>query len=148
MTSDVLTSTPPAPAAQTTRTARLPWWLYALAAYSLLLGLVTAIPQIYYVLFSFHLVPIGPHANPLGEVWYWYTYTGDNSYLKPDSGIFARAINDAFVLGPLYTATAVGLILRRGWVIPVGLITAGRSSTPSSTSSSANSILACHQSPT
>lgn len=94
-----------------------------LAAFSLLLGIVTAIPQFYYVLFGLHLVPIGPNTNPLGEVWYSYILVGDNSYSKVDPGIFAGAIEDAFLLGPLYIATSIGLFSRRGWVIPVGLMT-------------------------
>jgi hypothetical protein len=102
---------------------RRPLWLSILACFSLLLGIVTTIPQFYYVLFGLHLVPIGPNTNPLGEVWYSYILNGDNSYLKVDSGILAGAVEDAFLLGPLYIATGVGLWLRRPWVIPVGLIT-------------------------
>ena len=48
---------------------------------------------------------------------------GDNRYLKVDAGVLAGAVEDAFLLGPLYVATGVGLWLRRPWVIPVGLIT-------------------------
>ncbi|HEX6819985.1 MAG TPA: hypothetical protein VF120_16540 [Ktedonobacterales bacterium] len=97
--------------------------LDVLAGFSLLLGIVTAIPQFYYVLFGLHLVPIGPNTNPLGEIWYSYILVGDNSYLKVDPGIFAGAIEDAFLLGPLYLATGIGLLGRRAWVIPVGLMT-------------------------
>jgi hypothetical protein len=94
-----------------------------LAAYSLLLGVVTLVPQFYYVLFALHLVPIGPNSNPLGEVWYWYILNGDNTYQKVDPGTLAGAVEDAFLLGPLYLATGIGLLVRRPWVIPVGLIT-------------------------
>lgn len=94
-----------------------------LAGFSLLLGIVTAIPQFYYVLFGLHLVSIGPNTNPLGEVWYSYILVGDNSYSKVDPGIFAGAVEDAFLLGPLYFATGIGLLQRRAWVIPVGLMT-------------------------
>lgn len=107
-------------------TGRRPPWLTFLAAFSLLLGVVTTIPQCYYVLYAFGLVTIGPHSNPLGQVWFWYILNGDNSYLvthKVDAGIFAGAIEDAFLLGPLYLATGIGLLLRRAWVIPVGLMT-------------------------
>src|SRR6476659_193547 len=97
--------------------------LYVLAGFSLLLGVVTAIPQFYYVLFGLHLVPIGPNTNPLGEVWYAYILHGDNSYQKVDPGIFAGAIGDAFLLGPGYLATGIGLLQRRAWVVPVGLMT-------------------------
>ena len=104
-------------------TNRRPLWLSILAGFSLLLGIVTTIPQFYYVLFSLHLVTIGPNSNPLGQIWYSYILNGDNRYLKVDSGILAGAVEDAFLLGPLYVSTGVGLWLRRPWVIPVGLIT-------------------------
>ncbi len=105
------------------QTSRRPLWLSILAVFSLLLGIVTAIPQFYYVLFGLHLVTIGPNSNLLGQVWYSYILNGDNSYQKVDSGILAGAVEDAFLLGPLYIATGVGLWLRRSWVIPVGLMT-------------------------
>jgi hypothetical protein len=93
-----------------------------LARYSLL-GIVTPIPQLYYVLFALGVVDIGPHSNPLGQVWFWYILNGDNSYRHVDPGTLAGAVEDAFLLGPLYLATGVGLWLRRAWVIPVGLMT-------------------------
>jgi hypothetical protein len=102
---------------------RSPSWLYVLAGFSLLLGIVTAIPQFYYVLFALHWVSIGPNSNPLGQVWFWYILNGDNSYHKVDPGILAGAIEDAFLLGPLYVATGIGLLTRQRWVIPVGLCT-------------------------
>jgi hypothetical protein len=105
------------------RTNRRPLWLSILACYSILLGIITAIPQFYYVLFAFHLVTIGPNSNPLGQIWYTYILNGDNSYRKVDPGTLAGAVEDAFLLGPLYIATGIGLWLRRPWVIPVGLIT-------------------------
>jgi hypothetical protein len=105
------------------RASGRPLWLSILAGFSLLLGIVTTIPQFYYVLFAFHLVTIGPKSNLLGQVWYSYILNGDNSYLKVDSGILAGAVEDAFLLGPLYAATGVGLWLRRPWVIPAGLMT-------------------------
>ncbi len=105
------------------RTAKRPLWLSILAGFSLLLGIITAIPQFYYVLFGLHLVTIGPNSNVLGYVWYSYILNGDNSYLKVDPGILAGAVEDAFLLGLLYFATGVGLWLRRSWVIPVGLMT-------------------------
>lgn len=49
------------------RTTRRPLWLSILAGFSLLLGIVTAIPQFYYVLFALHLVTIGPNSNLLGQ---------------------------------------------------------------------------------
>ncbi len=104
-------------------TGRRLLWLAILACFSLLLGIVTAIPQFYYVLFALHLVTIGPNSNLLGQVWYSYILNGDNSYQKVDPGILAGAVEDAFLLGPLYLATGIGLWLRRPWVIPVGLIT-------------------------
>lgn len=103
--------------------SRRPFWLSILACFSLLLGIVTTIPQFYYVLFALHLVTIGPRSNLLGQVWYAYILNGDNSYLKVDAGTLAGAVEDAFLLGPLYIATGIGLWLRRPWVIPVGLIT-------------------------
>ncbi|HEX9130990.1 MAG TPA: hypothetical protein VF844_01720 [Ktedonobacteraceae bacterium] len=74
-------------------------------------------------LFALHIVTIGPNSNPLGQIWYACILNGDNSYQKVDPGILAGAIEDAFLLGPLYAATGVGLWLRRPWVLPVGLIT-------------------------
>jgi EXPERA (EXPanded EBP superfamily) len=105
------------------RTSRHSLWLSILACYSLLLGIITTIPQFYYVLFALHLVTIGPNSNPLGQIWYTYILNGDNSYQKVDPGALAGAVEDAFLLGPLYIATGIGLWLRRPWVIPVGLIT-------------------------
>ncbi len=103
-----------------------PWWLYILGGFSLLLGVVTAIPQFYYVLFAInpHIFPIGPHTNPLGNVWYSYILVGDNSYQKVDPGILAGAVEDAFLLGPLYFVTGIGLLRRSPWVFPLGLCTA------------------------
>lgn len=105
------------------RSVRRPLGLSILACFSLLLGIVTTIPQFYYVLFGLHLVTIGPNSNVLGQVWYSYILNGDNSYQKVDPGILAGAVEDAFLLGPLYLATGIGLWLRRPWVIPVGLMT-------------------------
>lgn len=115
-------STRPAPPATPVRQKRSVA-VGILAAYSLVLGVVTLVPQFYYVLFALHLVPIGPQTNPLGEVWYWYILNGDNSYQKVDPGTLAGAVEDAFLLGPLYLTTGIGLLVRRPWVIPVGLIT-------------------------
>ena len=39
------------------------------------------------------------------------------------SGWLAGAIEDAFMLGSLYLVTGIGLLRRRSWVVPVGLIT-------------------------
>jgi hypothetical protein len=94
-----------------------------LGGYSLLLAVVTGIPQLYYVLFALGAVSIGPHSNPLGEVWYWYILNGDNTYNKVDPGVLAGAVEDAFLLGPLYLSTGIGLLRRSTWAIPVGLIT-------------------------
>lgn len=97
-----------------------------LAGFSLLLGIVTAIPQLYYVLFAINqqVFPIGPNAsNPLGQVWYWYILNGDNTYRHVNPGVLAGAVEDAFLLGPLYLATGIGLLRRGAWVVPVGLMT-------------------------
>jgi hypothetical protein len=89
----------------------------------LLLGLVSEIPQLYYVLYRLHLVTIGPHSKLLGQVWYWYNSSGESGFTgKIDPGLYAGAVEDAFMLAPLYLATSIGLIWRRRWVIPVGLI--------------------------
>ena len=104
------------------RSVRSGWFVF-LAVYSLILAVITAIPQFYYVLFGLHLVAIGPNTNPLGEVWYWYILSGDNSYQHVDPGILAGAVEDAFLLGPLYFATGLGLARNSRWVYPVGLIT-------------------------
>jgi EXPERA (EXPanded EBP superfamily) len=98
-------------------------WLIFLAVYSFVLAVITAIPQFYYVLFALHLAPIGPNTNPLGEVWYWYILSGDNNYQRVDPGILAGAVEDAFLLGPLYFATGFRLARNSRWAYPVGLIT-------------------------
>lgn len=104
--------------------AHRPVWLIALAAYSVVLGLITGIPQLYYVLFALHLVTIGPHSNALGQVWFYYILNGQQGgYLQVDPGTLAGGVEDAFMMAPLYVATGVGLWLRRPWVVPVGLIT-------------------------
>ena len=109
-------------AKSTTLPGPRPWYMF-LAVYSFILAIITAIPQFYYVLFALHWVAIGPNTNPLGEVWYWYILSGDNSYRHVDPGILAGAIEDAFLLGPLYFATGLGLARQRTWVYPIGLIT-------------------------
>jgi hypothetical protein len=120
MTASAPTTSAPITSVQHTQR---PPWLITLAVYSLVLGIITGIPQLYYVLFATGLVPIGPQTNPLGEVWYWYILSGDNTYRHVDPGVLAGAIEDAFLLGPLYLATGIGLWLRKAWVVPVGLIT-------------------------
>lgn len=106
-----------------TSSTKRPVWLSVLAGFSLLLAIVTAIPQLYYVLYYFHLVTTGPGSNILGQVWGWYGANVDHGALVRDSGTQAGAVEDAFMLGPLYFVTAIGLWRRRPWVIPVGLIT-------------------------
>ncbi len=112
----------PAPVGMATKR---PVWLGILAALYFLLGVVTFLPQLYYVFYYAGLVTASPHANVLGQVWYWYGTTVDTSALSKDSGTMAGALEDAFLLGPLYLATGVGLWLRSGWVRAVGFITAG-----------------------
>lgn len=114
---------PAAPPRERPSGGRRPWWLVALAVFSFLLSLVTAVPQFYYVLYALHLVTIGPHSNVLGQVWYWYNFNGDNNYVKVDTGLLSGAVEDAFLLGPLYLVTGIGLLARRRWVVPVGLMT-------------------------
>ena len=97
-----------------------------LAAFSLLLGIVTGISQLYYVLYAInsHVFPIGPNANPLGAVWFNYILNGQQGgYLHVDAGTLAGAIEDAFMMGPLYVITGIGLLSYRRWVYPVGLLT-------------------------
>ncbi len=82
-----------------------------LAVYSLLLALVTGIPQLYYVLFALnrHAFPIAPDANPLGAVWYNYILGGHQSgYLSVESGWLAGAIEDAFMLARCTSSPASG----------------------------------------
>ena len=122
MTTD---ATVAASAHQPSRAAR-PLAITILAGFSLLLGVVTAIPQLYYVLFAINqaVFPIGPNAsNPLGQVWYWYILNGDNTYRHVNPGVLAGAVEDAFLLGPLYLATGIGLLRCSAWVVPVGLMT-------------------------
>lgn len=115
---------PPLPGANA---RRRPLSISVLAGFSLLLAIVTGIPQLYYVLFAVApgVFPIGPSTNPLGEVWYWYILNGDNTYRQVDPGVLAGAIEDAFLLSPLYLATGIGLLGLRRWVIPVGLLGGG-----------------------
>lgn len=102
-----------------------PIWLAILAVLYVLLGIVTAIPQLYYVFYYANLVAASPHANLLGQVWYWYGTQVDTGALSKDSGTMAGALLDAFFLGPLYIASGIGLWGRRPWVRQVGLLTAG-----------------------
>jgi hypothetical protein len=120
-------SAPNVPSSVAAPPRRRPLAITVLAGFSLLLGIVTGIPQLYYVLFAINpgIFPIGPHANPLGAVWYWYILNGDNTYRTVDPGVLAGAIEDAFLLGPLYLATGIGLLRLRRWVIPVGLLCGG-----------------------
>ena len=97
-----------------------------LAVFSLLLGIVTGIPQLYYVLYAInpHVFTIGPNANPLGAIWFNYILNGQQGgYLHVDAGTLAGAIEDAFMMAPLYLTTGIGLLGLRKWVYPVGLIT-------------------------
>jgi len=116
-----------APAQQPSRPAR-PLAITILGGYSLVLGLITFIPQLYYVLFALNqqAFPIGPNAsNPLGLVWYWYILNGQQSgYTSVDTGTLAGGVLDAFMMGPLYLITGVGLLGLRRWVVPTGIITA------------------------
>lgn len=114
-------TTDAAPATQTRTRRPLP--ISILAVYSWILGIITGIPQLYYVLFALGVVTIGPHSNFLGYIWYSYILNGDNSYLHMDPGTLAGAIEDAFLLGPLYFTTGIGLWQRRPWALYVGLIT-------------------------
>ncbi|HLV99012.1 MAG TPA: hypothetical protein VKT82_10070 [Ktedonobacterales bacterium] len=116
-------SVPVDQAARLAHATKRPLWLSILACFSLLLGVITFIPQFYYVLFGLGLVHIGPNSDPIGQVWYWFILNGDNVYRKVDPGYLSGAVEDAFMLGPLYIATGVGLWLRRPWVVPVGLMT-------------------------
>ena len=96
-----------------------------LGVYSLLLAVVTGVPQLYYVLFAINrgAFPIAPDANPLGAVWFNYILGGhQGGYLEVDAGVLAGAIEDAFMMAPLYLATGIGLLRLRRWVYPVGLI--------------------------
>ena len=102
-----------------------PVWLGILAMLYIILGVVTLIPQGYYILFYAHLVTASPHANLLGQVWYWYGTQIDTGALSTDSGTVTGAVEDAFLLGPLYIACGIGLWQRRAWVFPVGMITGG-----------------------
>jgi hypothetical protein len=113
---------PTTPASATRR----PLAITLLAAYSLLIGVVTFIPQLYYVLFALNraVFPIGPDANPLGALWYNYILGGhQGGYLSVDAGTLAGGLEDVFLLGPLYIATGVGLLRRSRWVRIAGLLT-------------------------
>ncbi len=112
--------------AQVERATRFPVWITGLAAYSIALGLITFIPQLYYVVYALqpHLFPIGPNTNPLGEVWFSYILHGhQGGYLEVDAGTLAGAIEDTFLMGPLYIVTGMGLLRRSSWVVPVGIAT-------------------------
>src|SRR5258708_38364895 len=98
-TADAATTTE----AQTKR----PLSLSILAVYSWVLGIITGIPQLYYVLYALHLVTIGPHSNFLGYIWYAYILNGDNSYLHVGTGPLAGAIADAVSVGTPYFTTVM-----------------------------------------
>src|SRR5215469_16877039 len=79
-----------------------------LASFSLLLGIVTGISQLYYVLYAInpHVFTIGPNANPLGAVWFNYILNGQQGgYHHVDAGTLAGAIKDAFMMGALSVIT-------------------------------------------
>jgi hypothetical protein len=100
--------------------------LLLLAGYSLLIGVVTGIPQLYYLLFALNrgAFPIGPNANVLGALWYNYILGGhQGGYLQVDAGVLTGALEDVFMLTPLYLATGLGLLRLHPWVYSVGLIT-------------------------
>ncbi len=108
------------------RPGQRPIRLSVLAVYSVLLGIITGIPQLYYVLFALNpqIFPIGPNANFLGYLWYAYILGGhQGGYLTVDPGTLAGGIEDAFMLGPLYIITGFGLWRLRSWVVTVGVIT-------------------------
>jgi hypothetical protein len=113
-----------APAANQTQR---PFWITILAGVAFLLFVITGPEQFYYVLYGInpHVFGIGPHTNFFGELWYSYVLSGDSSYTHLDPGLLTGAIEDAFMLAPLYLATGIGLLLRSPWVVPVGLLTAG-----------------------
>ncbi len=110
----------------TPTTTRRPLAITLLAIYSLFLGVVTFIPQLYYVLFAVNrdVFPIGPDANFLGALWYNYILGGhQGGYLSVDAGTLAGALEDVFLLGPLYLSTGIGLLRRSAWTRTVGLLT-------------------------
>jgi hypothetical protein len=114
------------PSAPSQQAQKRPVGVTILALYSLALAIVTGIPQLYYVLFAINrqIFPIGPHVNFLGAVWYGYIAGGQQGgYLHIDPGTLAGGIEDAFMMGPLYFITSLGLLSLRKWVFPVGLIT-------------------------
>jgi hypothetical protein len=105
---------------------RRPLAITLLAVYSLFLGIVTFFPQLYYVLFALNrdAFPIGPDVNFLGALWYNYILGGhQGGYLSVDAGTLAGALEDVFLLGPLYLATGIGLLHRSAWMRKVGLLT-------------------------
>ncbi len=106
--------------------ARRPLAITLLAAYSLLLGVVTFVPQLYYVLFAINrdVFPIGPNANVVGALWYNYILGGhQGGYLTVDPGTLAGALEDVCFLGPLYLASGIGLLRLARWMRAIGLIT-------------------------
>jgi hypothetical protein len=116
----------PVQASAASVTGKRPLAITILAVYSLLLAIITFIPQLYYVLYAInpHVFPIGPNANPVGAIWFNYILGGQQGgYLNVDPGTLAGALEDAFMMSPLYLATGIGLLSLRRWVYPVGLIT-------------------------
>jgi hypothetical protein len=114
------------PSAPSQEAQKRPVVVTILAFYSIALAVVTGIPQLYYVLFAINrqIFPIGPHVNLLGAVWYSYILGGQQGgYLRVDPGTLAGALEDAFMMGPLYFITGLGLLRLSSWVFPVGLIT-------------------------
>lgn len=116
----------PAGAARDTAIARRPLSFTLLAVYSVLLCAVTFIPQLYYVLFALNRAafPISADANALGALWYNYILGGhQGGYLTVDAGTLAGALEDVFLLGPLYLATGIGLLRPHPWSRSIALIT-------------------------
>jgi hypothetical protein len=104
-----------------------PWWLVILGGFSVLLGVVTFLPQWYYIFYYVNAVVASPHANILGQIWYWYGTQIDTSALSKDSGTLAGAVEDAIMLGPLYIISGIGLLRLSPWVQRIGLLTGGMS---------------------
>jgi hypothetical protein len=106
--------------------AKRPLVVAILAGYSLLLGVVTFVPQLYYILFAINrnVFPISPNANFLGALWYNYIIGGhQGGYLTPDPGTLAGAFEDVFLVSPLNLITGVGLLRLSRWTYPIGLLT-------------------------
>lgn len=97
----------------------LDWALVPFFAVSVVYGALFSLPE------GLGL-PVAPDSPwpPLRALHGW-AVTQEPTHLDPPLGLIASTLFDGFVQTPLLVALTVGLVRRRGWARPVGLLYAG-----------------------